>query len=316
MKKNFKKWLDNCISFFINHTAWGIAVWFVGILSLNIPKIISWVNSVGKKMITFSNFLSFVSLILLCVGIYLILKLKKHLKGIDSYVTDTRNEDEHESQTKQDDNDQYVADKSTDSSNESQSAIMDDIYFKKMTVELFVKSSQDIRYRIKFDGVANAECVESFSKKLFWTGDEYKGTKVLKSNVAYSIDDNIQNRTTSPFEYVIHFDEPPEKGEPIKLNIETKLSDKDKNMKSYSLFCIKYPIEELEMVLIANPEYIKNVSKCGYHDFSREAEFFRSRQVCREDVGDLIKYSYVTNAPKAWKCYCIEWEFSQEYKVS
>lgn len=248
-------------------------------------------------------------------GIFI--KVKLTYDDRDQSITDDSNTGDEDTSTKSNENQNDISINSDITSDSDTPlgapSLADDIHFTKVTIELYIKSAEDIRYKMKFNGVVNKDGVEEFSKELRWSGSQYFSTKVTSASMEYTLEDNVENRVHPPYIFTVRFNEALNKGEPFKLFTETHVSDKDKNMFRCSSFCIKYPIDELNMVLTAPPGIVKNVRKSGYCDAAREINYFTSKQIQTEDIGDLIKYSYNTNNPREWIYYCIEWDFTDTY---
>ena len=300
MRERIIKYADNCLSFFINHTLWAIFIWVFGFISLNVPKLISMLINVGKKFITTSNILSVIS-ILLSIGItiYIGIKIKKPKEECyEEPVTDSEPEETI-----------VTADEVT-----AHGRLIDDIAFKKVTITMNIKSSDNIQYNMKFDGHVCNENIEKFAKQLNWSGSEYICTEIQQSSIAMRIEDNISDRAQSPYEFKLLFEEDLEIGERIKFETSTYLSDGDKKMIPFSSFCVKYPIETLVLELNVTKDMVKNVCKSIYNDFARESSIFSSKKGFeRQEIFDAVKYTWTVTNPKPWLYYSIDWTFTEKY---
>ncbi len=312
MKKNFKYYLQKCFEYVITHIFWYLFTTAVGFLALNIPKVIAYFKYNNSTLIKISNVFSFISLTLLFLSvIFLIISLTVFIKAKKAKQENTKDNNTVEKERKIEVTEDHA--EGTTPINETEDSLLSQIHFKKVTISMNFKSCEDIEYTMKFEGYATKPNIDTFEKRLSWSGTEYISTTLVSSNIKAHIDDNIGHRNHSPYTFRISFDEDVVTNDKIIFTTKTLLSDETKCMIPLSSFCVKYPIDELVLKVSAPIGLLHTMRKKCYRDASRQLQVFSSKNVDQEEIEGYRIYSYPIKSPNPWMYYVLEWNFSEQY---
>lgn len=185
--------------------------------------------------------------------------------------------------------------------------IISDVRYELAKSELFFKSREEIlcSREVKFEVVC--EKMDSIRKQFTWTGTEYKGTILEKSQGSYTIND--YQRKKPPHGYEVKFDSMKTRGEKIWYRTKTEVGDTNHEMKPFLSHTVKSPTDKLEIRVTAPIGLIKNVRFSVYADNLGEIPISDPKQIMAKDIGNLETYSYEVNKPYLLYNYRLDWEF-------
>lgn len=312
--KKINYYLEKCIEFIITHTVWSILTSVFSIILLNVPTLIKGFYS----SLNWSNALTYIalsasvlSLIIFLISIVVFRKAfnKKSVKNTLHQETNNSTDPDTEEIIN------ATAEKNIEQQMEivNENPLITTINFKKITVSLEINSCSEIEYVMKFDGYSAIDSLECFEKTLSWSGSEYYSTILQSSNIEAELVDNEDKRCIPPYNFRISFNDDIEEGERVKFVTKTSLSDSKKCMIPMSLFCAKYPIDELILRVSVPIGLIHTVRRTCYRDTAREVQVYSSKRVEQEDAGGYRTYIYRIQKPHSWHYYALEWEFSEKY---
>ena len=310
MKDKIKYYSQKCFEYIVTHTVWYLITTGVSALLLNIPALISFLSNANTWFTELSNHLSIISICLLVVSIIILLLVFSLYKNLNK-TTSLKQKSTHTNNDKP--AEEEPIDINTEISNDNETDLISKIHFKKVVISIKFHSCSHIEYTMKFDGYATTSEIDDFEKQLVWSGTKYISTELVSYNVAAHIDDNIGNRSVSPYIFRICFDEDISVNDKIKFTTKTHLSDEAKCVFPISSFCVQYPIDELVLKLSAPIGLVHTVRKKCYKDASRQKQVFSSENIDQDEVEGYKIYTYPINNPCPWLFYALEWKFSEQY---
>ncbi len=313
MEDKLKYYTQKCFEYAVTHTFWYLLTTGLSFLVLNVPKFFSGLAKDNKPLSNVSNILSIISLAVLLISItilvvsLIVFKKADKKKLVETKDGSTEIDEEQESEsTKEFSEENFLQ-------NNIENNLISQIHFKKVTISMKIESCACIEYTMKYDGYATKSDIETFEKQLLWSGTKYIGTTLVSKNIEAHIDDNIGERDHSPYTFKISFDEDIALNDKIKFTTKTMLSDITKCMMPISSFYVKYPIDELVLIVSAPIGLLHTMRKKCYKDAGREIQLFTSKNIEQQDIEGYRIYSYTIPSPTSWLHYALEWKFSEKY---
>lgn len=189
-----------------------------------------------------------------------------------------------------------------------ENALSSDFRAKSMEAELCFENREKITSRITYNMVALKNSITEIVRPITWTGSSYIGTTIEETNDDYTLIDST--RKISPHRIKILFNNEKNNGDFIKFTTVTSVEDGNHEMSPHYSFMVKYQIDELVLHVVAPPNLIKKVTKSVYADTAKVIQVEKPTAISKENVANLVRYTYKIKNPTFLYNYFIEWEFT------
>lgn len=193
---------------------------------------------------------------------------------------------------------------------ENNNSISSDLRFSTIEAELiFDDNRQNIISAIDYKMTVLSESVSELKREIIWSGNKYNGTRLVSMNGDYQLIDT--NRESSPYPYTINFNSEKKRGDFIEFKTETSVTDENYTMLPRYSFMVKYQIDKLILRVVAPRNMIKNVKKAIYADRAKEICVEKPKNITREKIRELERYTFEIENPSLLYNFFIEWEFTK-----
>ncbi len=177
-----------------------------------------------------------------------------------------------------------------------------------MEAELVFNDRVNIESKLTYDMEVLKDGISKIQREIIWSGTKYNGTQLLEAPRGYTISDS--KRKQSPYLHTVYFNEEKKPGDSVNFVTSTSISDDGEEMSPVYSFMVKYQIDELVLHVVAPPGLITNVKKAAYADRGREINVIKPATITKENIGNLVRYTYSIKNPTILYNYFIEWEFT------
>ena len=185
--------------------------------------------------------------------------------------------------------------------------IQSDIRCRSAISELFFEDRENVICSREVDLEVVCEKMESIKKQFTWTGTEYRGTVLEKSDGQYSLVD--YQRKKPPHGYEVKFDTIKYRGDIVKYKTKTELGDLNHEMKPFFTHLVKSPTDSLELSVTAPKGLLKDVTYTICADMMGELPISKPEHIRAKTVGNLETFSYRITKPNLLYNYRLEWKF-------
>lgn len=187
--------------------------------------------------------------------------------------------------------------------------IQSDVRYESAVSELYFKNREEIACfrEVKFEVIC--ERMASISKQFNWTGTEYKGTSLEKSQGNYTLIDC--QRKHPPHGYEIKFDSVKLRGEKVWYKTKTEVEDTNHDMQPFFSHMMKSPADSLELRVTAPIGLLKDVTYAVYADSMAEIIISESIPIQAKNIGNLETFSYKIDKPNLLYNYRLDWNFNK-----
>lgn len=193
---------------------------------------------------------------------------------------------------------------------ETKNEIMLKCKCEKIVAEMIFNDRENIQSKIEYNMHVLADSVQEINKQVIWTGNTYKGTKIISSDEPYELIDS--DRKQSPYPYKIVFNPPKLRGDSIRFKTETLVVDDKHNMSTIYSFMVKYQTDKLVLRLIVPKNLVEHVTKSAYADLVKDVCIEHPKLIPPEEIGNNIVYNYEIDNPILLHNYFIDWIFTNK----
>lgn len=186
-----------------------------------------------------------------------------------------------------------------------------DLVYNEIINELkFNGDRNNIDYFKTINATVKRQDIKRFSRKIFWTGSAYDGTKIIQDESDSDLSLN-ETSSTLPYTYDIVIETPRSKDDKLQYKILTCVKDEKHVMEPYLAHMVKNDTNKLVLRVITPKDMITDVIATVYADLDMKIRISESK--ITEDVQDEneIYEKMIENANVNYT-YAIEWKFKGE----